>query len=69
MVQKTVNIPHGLLNNALTTDIDNPARVNIKMNNTAKEATLPALLPISFLAIKGKLRPWYLTDAKSDTIS
>ena len=57
IVEKTVKVPHGLSNMAFTTAIDKPARVRIRMNRMATEATLPATLPISVSAITERLLP------------
>ena len=41
MVEKTVKVPQGLENMALTTAMDRPARVRIRIKRTATEATPP----------------------------
>ena len=68
-VANTVNVPHGLLNMALTTAIESPASVRIRMNKMATDATLPAALPISLSAITDRLRPLWRTEANSTIMS
>jgi|GEM_PF-4361182 len=51
MVANTVKVPQGLLNMALTTAMDSPARVRIRMKSTATEATRPVVRPTSLPAM------------------
>lgn len=69
IVARTVKVFTGLMKSALTTARDNPARVNIRMNRIESEAISPARFPISSPAIRERLFPSNLTDAKSTTIS
>ncbi len=69
MVAKTVKVPQVLSAMALTTAMDRPARVRIRMNSTATEATWPTTLPISDSAMRPRLRPLWRTEAKSTTMS
>jgi hypothetical protein len=57
MVASTVKVPHGLLNRAFTTPMESPARVRMRMNRMANDATIPARRPISFSAMMDRLLP------------
>jgi len=64
MVHSTVYVLHGLWNIAFTTAIDNPARVNTRINKTVMDAIKPDLSPNNSVAITEILLPLCLTDAK-----
>ena len=69
MVERTVKVPQGLLNMALTTAMDRPARVRMTMKRMATEATWPTAAPISLSAILPRLWALWRTEAKSTTMS